>query len=211
MSPSAPSANSFAALNAPRRKQPAQRWLMTFADLTGLLLCFFILFYATLTIDRDNWQALVGSFSATFAPSAVAVAVVPSGQFNAIPVVQTRRSIMYLDTLLRQRVATDEVWQSLRGTEVLSENAIVYPLNPALNEITRPAIQEAWLRLGALVRTWQTPVAVRVVVPESADWKQATTQAWALAQAAARGGARVTAEVRRGSIAQSQWVLYGAD
>ncbi len=184
---------------------------MTFADLTGLLLCFFILFYATLTINRESWQALVGSFAATFAPSAVAVAVVPNGQFNAIPVVQTRRSIMYLDTLLRQRVATDGVWQSLRGTEAPSENAILYPLPTALIDINNPAIQEAWLRLGALVRTWQTPVAVRVVVPEGGNWQSATTQAWALAQAASRGGARVTAEVRRGSIAQSQWVLYGAD
>lgn len=211
MSSSLKSASSFTNLSAPRRKQPAQAWLMTFADLTGLLLCFFILFYATLTINRESWQALVGSFAATFAPSAVAVAVVPNGQFNAIPVVQTRRSIMYLDTLLRQRIATDDVWQNLRGTEVPAENAIIYPLPPMLNEISSPEIAEAWARLGALVRTWQTPVAVRVVVPEGGDWQSATTQVWALAQAAARGGAEVTAEVRRGSIAQSQWVLYGAD
>jgi hypothetical protein len=112
---------------------------------------------------------------------------------------------------LRQRVATDGIWQSLRGTEVLNENAIVYPLNAVLNDINNPTIQDAWVRLGALVRTWQTPVAIRVVVPEGADLQAATTQAWALAQAASRGGARVTAEVRRGSIAQSQWVLYGAD
>lgn len=198
-------------LEAPRRQPPTQNWLMTFADLNNLLLCFFILFYATLTIDRENWQALVGSFAATFAPSAVAVKVVPDGQNNAKEVVQVRRSVLYLDTVLRQRLATDAVWQTLRGTESLEDKAIIYPLTEGVTDSKNPAIAEAWARLGAAVRTWQTPMAVRVVVPEGTDWQAATTQAWALAQAAAKGGARVTAEVKRGTIAQSQWILYGAE
>jgi hypothetical protein len=201
----------LATLETPKRQMPGQAWLLTFADLTGLLLCFFILLYSTLTIDRENWQALVGSFAATFAPSAVAVGVVPNSQNNAIPVVHTRRSILYLDTLLRQGVGADAVWQSLRGNEVAAENAIVYPLAANLTNLNQPEVAAAWVRLGALVRNWQTPVTVRVIVPTGADWQAATTQAWALAQAAAQGGGRVTAEVRRGTIAQSQWVLYGAD
>ena len=198
-------------LTSPKQSMPDQAWMLTFADLTSLLLCFFILMYATQVIDRDRWQALTGSFKATFSPSAVAVAVVPSGQMNAMPVVTVRRGPAYLDTVLRQRLQDDPAWQALRGTEDLSEGAFRYAIPTNLQNPADPITAAAWQRLGAAVLTWQTPVAVRVVVPEGQPLGPATARAWALAAAAAAGGGRVTAEVRRGSIAALQWVIYSAD
>jgi hypothetical protein len=198
-------------LDAPKNRPISQAWLLTMADFTSILLCFFVLLYTVVANKESGWQAIRGSISATFAPSALAVAVVPDGQYNTAKAVPVRRGVAYLDTVLRQRLAADPIWQNLSGTDVREENAYIYPLAPAFNDITNPTMAQAWLRLGAAVRIWQTPLAVRVVVPVSGNLAQATTTALTLAQAAAQGGARVTAEVRRGNIAQTQWVIYGAE
>ncbi|ROR30773.1 chemotaxis protein MotB [Mobilisporobacter senegalensis] len=41
-------------------------WLNTFADLMNLLLCFFVLLFASSTVDAEKYDQLVKSFSSTF-------------------------------------------------------------------------------------------------------------------------------------------------
>ncbi|MCA3243871.1 MAG: flagellar motor protein MotB [Alphaproteobacteria bacterium] len=198
-------------LQAPRQKIPEQAWMLTFADLTSLLLCFFVLFYATLTISKPHWQTLVGAFAATFAPRTAVVTLTPSGKGNALAVVAVRRNVLYLDTLLRQRLENDAVWASLVGVEVPTENQYRYVLPPELTDPANPATRAAWGRLGAVLFNWRTPTAVRVVVAEGGNWGEASARAWALAELAQQAGGRVTAEVVRGNLNQTQWILYGAD
>ena len=38
-------------------------WMTTYTDMVSLLLCFFVLLYASSTVDRDKWQILVRSLN----------------------------------------------------------------------------------------------------------------------------------------------------
>ena len=45
---------------------PGQPWLNTFADLMNLLLCFFVLLFASSSVDEEKFDAIVASFNSTF-------------------------------------------------------------------------------------------------------------------------------------------------
>ncbi|MBQ3890601.1 MAG: flagellar motor protein MotB [Lachnospiraceae bacterium] len=54
-----------------RKKQepdggPGQPWLNTFADLMNLLLCFFVLLFASANVDQAKFDAIAASFQSTF-------------------------------------------------------------------------------------------------------------------------------------------------
>src|SRR3546814_1780661 len=42
-----------------RNQSDAQAWLLTFTDLTALMLTFFVLLFSMSTIEKPNWQSLV--------------------------------------------------------------------------------------------------------------------------------------------------------
>lgn len=45
---------------------PGQPWLSTFADLMNLLLCFFVLLFASSSVDEEKFKEIAASFSSTF-------------------------------------------------------------------------------------------------------------------------------------------------
>lgn len=45
---------------------PGQPWLNTFADLMNLLLCFFVLLFASANVDEAKFDAIAASFQSTF-------------------------------------------------------------------------------------------------------------------------------------------------
>lgn len=54
-----------------RNKKPEEPgagspWITTFADLMNLLLCFFVLLFASSTVDDTKYEQMVSSFAATF-------------------------------------------------------------------------------------------------------------------------------------------------
>ena len=59
-----------------RQKTPVDTgvWMTTYTDMVTLLLCFFVLMYASSSMDRDKWQVLVKSLNPN--------ATVPSGVIN---------------------------------------------------------------------------------------------------------------------------------
>lgn len=54
-----PSLPAGLVLPAPRARPAAPGWMITFADLLALLLAFFVLLFATSTIDRAEWERRV--------------------------------------------------------------------------------------------------------------------------------------------------------
>lgn len=200
---------------SPRRQPPTQAWMLTFADLTSLLLCFFVLFYATLVVDTARWQTLVGSLAANFAPATTIVSTTPSEQGQALPVVRTERRVEYLAGIQQHKLRADPVWANWRGQSAADQSAMVYAVPAALTNPSDPTAAAAWRRLGAALVNWQTPRTVRVVVPPNGDWQAAATRAWALAELAQSGGGEVTAEVVGGTLAAegltTEWVLYATD
>jgi hypothetical protein len=204
-------AKGLAALKPAHRPAPHDAWLMTMVDLTAILVCMFVLIFSTQTLNKQHWQEVFASLQATFMPRVVGVVVVPQGFMNAAIIPSTRRPLMYLDTLLRQRLASDPAWQGLMGVEVAAENQFRYVVPPALANPTNPAARAAWQRLGGILLNWRTAVAVRVVLGPEESFGAGATRAWALAELARQMGARVTAEVVRGKLSQTQWILYGSD
>ena len=45
---------------------PGQPWLKTFADLMNLLLCFFVLLFASSSVDENKFDEIAASFTSTF-------------------------------------------------------------------------------------------------------------------------------------------------
>ncbi len=45
---------------------PGQPWLNTFADLMNLLLCFFVLLFASSSVDENKFDEIAASFASTF-------------------------------------------------------------------------------------------------------------------------------------------------
>ncbi len=45
---------------------PGQPWLNTFADLMNLLLCFFVLLFASSSVDENKFDEIAASFTSTF-------------------------------------------------------------------------------------------------------------------------------------------------
>jgi hypothetical protein len=208
------------------RSAPANAWLITFADLTSLLVCFFVLIFSTQTMAREGWQSMVGSMRSAFTPQVLAAPVVPNNQNNAMPVSIPKRSIAYLDSIFRQQLATADL-PLLVGDSTTHPNGteeIAYTLPPAWANPTSPETIAAMRQLGGIVRNWPTPVHIRVVVPPGGAWGAASAQAMALAKAAGwtggqtglngkqqGAGAGLSAEVVSGKIAKIQWVILSAE
>lgn len=173
-------------------------WLLSFIDLTSILVGFFVLVFATQTMEQEAWRNVTGSFRATFAPPLTAAAVVvPSGNPNALAVVKLQReALIYLDSLLRGQLATDAVWGGLVG-EVQDEGdgrVMVYKVDGRLLDVAEPSARDAWLRLGGVVRSWKNPVAVRWVVGEE-NVPQVAAQVMAVVGILAKMGVNITGEV----------------
>lgn len=160
------------------RYQPGQTaWLLTFVDLTGLMVVFFVLMFSKQTLESDKWEIISGSFQAKFAPREAVLESVVDGVNNAqTPRVVARSGLGYLDVLLQQHLERSKVWGGLRGSEQqgVRGREMVYAIAP---ERQNPVAHKAeWQSLGAALRGWKNPVGVRVSAPQ-ADLQRAAQQA----------------------------------
>lgn len=168
-------------IQAPKWEANRTAWLLTCVDLTSLLVGFFVLLFSTQTLQRDQWQAVTGSFQAQFAPQVVAVPMVPSGGDNAVVrVTGVKSGLAYLDTLLHQRMEGDPVWGALTAQD-RNASELLYPLPPA-------ELDDAiWGRLGGVLRGWKNPIGIAVTTTQ-ADGAVATQKAVAMAAKLAKSG-----------------------
>lgn len=210
----APAPTPFADVRLTPHANNRTAWLMSFIDLTGILVGFFVLVYSTQTIDRASWQSVAGSFQAAFAPNPLAVVPVnPQGANNALQVVAARRdSLPYLDSLLRLRLKNDPLWRQLNGRELRTagEHVMLYPLPSDVMDPADPAARAAWKRLADVVRGWKNPVAIRVTVPpqDMPRLTQNAARAIALARILGESGVnQVAGEVVSGNIGAIELVV----
>lgn len=150
------------------RYQPARTaWLVSFIDLTGLMVAFFVLLFSMQTMEREKWEAIAGSFKSTFAPRETVVAQMVGDVNNAeLRSHGAPAGLGYLDVLLQQHLASSKGWSALRGEERLGVHGreMVYPL--AADKHDPELAKAAWETLGAALRGWKNPVGVRVSTPQ---------------------------------------------
>ena len=67
-------------------KQPAGhlRWLMSFIDLVGVLVAFFVLMFAMKAVDRGKWAEFAGAMRGSFVKEQTAEVKTPDGQNDAV-------------------------------------------------------------------------------------------------------------------------------
>ena len=164
------------------RYQPSRTaWLISFIDLTSLMVAFFVLMFSMQTLEREKWEAMSGSFKAKFASREVVVESVADGVNNAEIRTSTARSgLGYLNVLLQQHLEKSPGWRGLRGEEKqgVRGSEMVYAI--AANTQDPQAAKAEWEALGAALRGWKNPVGVRVTAAQ-AHLAQAAQQAQKLA------------------------------
>lgn len=87
-----------------------QAWLLTFTDLTALMLTFFVLLYSMSTINSDDWQNLVQALSPKLSSVQEVTVALPRGDQDSEPVERVPGTdLNYLANLLQEQVADDEI------------------------------------------------------------------------------------------------------
>jgi len=105
----------------PRSMAPG--WMITFADLLSLLLTFFVLVFATSSIEQKDWQRVVQPISAYLTGRTIT-----APQVAAPEPVQAKLDLAYIATLLQRLVADVP---ALAGAQVMrEEHALVLTLPP---------------------------------------------------------------------------------
>src|SRR3984957_11140573 len=83
----------------PRSMAPG--WMITFADLLSLLLTFFVLVFATTTVEQKDWRRVVQPISAYLTGRTITAPKVAA----PVPAAQAKLDLTYVSTLLDRLVA----------------------------------------------------------------------------------------------------------
>lgn len=147
-------------------------WLLTFTDLIGLLLCFFVLIFSTKTMDVGAWDVLRGSMRGAFSRAEAVVFEHPDQLNNADEIAKASRSVLpYLDKVFAKRIANDPVWASVKGGYDKKTDQLAYVLpaglwrDGGLSETGVGAVD----RLAVQLRNWRNMMVLQVRVGSEAD------------------------------------------
>ncbi|MGB8840107.1 MAG: flagellar motor protein MotB [Aliidongia sp.] len=171
-------------LESPRNVAPG--WMITFADLLSLLLTFFVLVFATTTVEQQDWQRVVEPISAYLTGRTMtAPTVLPA------PETRARLDLSYVSTLIDRLLSEDA---ALTGTHVSRlEHAVVLTL---ANSATPNAATPPFADLARLLSGLDNRIEIRAhtgIDPSPhaapiADWRRALGHAQAIAAELARLG-----------------------
>ncbi len=91
-------------------EQPGQaRWLVTFADISALLLAFFVMLFSMSSLEAEKWQAVVSKLP-NADPSKENLRPPPNSAFNVTTVdVPPALPLGYLSQVLEEKISQDEV------------------------------------------------------------------------------------------------------
>lgn len=130
-------------------------WLVTFGDVTALLLTFFVMLFATAKIPSEKWEAVVGTMSDSLRFSKAGQAPNPQAD-KSIPLVavQPALPIEYLTAVLRDHLGEDKILknaivrrQDSRVVISLYGAALFEPGKAELSDAARESI----FRLGGVI------------------------------------------------------------
>ncbi len=159
----------------------APGWMITFADLLSLLLAFFVMLFATTSIEQKDWQRVVGPISEYLSGRRLA----PTGVALTPPVVAPAHGTAYVAALL-DRLAAESV--PLKGAVLTrDEHALRLSLPPAALSVGQQPAPLADLarlvagldnRLEIVVHAGMDPSPT---AQPDADWQRSVGRAAALA------------------------------
>lgn len=173
-------------------------WMVTFTDLIGLLLAFFVMMFAMATIEEGEWQRVAGALSN--GPSQVAgdAGIRPRVDRNSgeTPAVEGR-NIDYLAAVLDQRLAADPRLDRVRLLRRPDGIALVLPIEAPSHDgapAGRPA-RELLVALSDALRSMPNRIEVEGLVRGggdaaafAAEWERTMTRALGLARGLEEAG-----------------------
>ena len=205
-----------------RPDDAGQAWLLTFTDLTALLLTFFVLLYSMSTINDDDWQNLVEALSPKLRSVQEVTVALPTSDQDAKAVERIPGTdLAYLSKLLRELVVEDPILSRAEITR--QDERIVFSLpgdllfasgSIALNERAKAAI----FSLGGTLRNLRNVVEVagfadpaRPRTRFANNWELSLARAAALSGELAKSGYRGEILVRGYGHARYQPPARAAD
>lgn len=100
-----------------RRQDNSQAWLLTFTDLTALMLTFFVLLFSMSTIKDSDWQNLVDSLSPRLDRVQEVTIALPQHEKSAEEVERLPGSDLdYLSAVLKEQMAANPELAAVRVT-----------------------------------------------------------------------------------------------
>lgn len=143
-----------------------QAWLLTFADLVSLLLCFFVMLYATKAVDVEKFKQLQGAMTGVFGTLSQPYDLRPDADQAAenLPIMAAD-PLAYLKPLLQRQLATDPILRQAYLWPQAQPRALVISLPAALLFLPGEATlggpgREAIQHLAALLANLDNAVVV---------------------------------------------------
>ena len=181
-------------------KKISQAWMITFADLTALLLTFFVLLFSMSQVDSVTWEAIVESLKQQLNPSKSGQSV-SVGSRDRVTRIIIKQSIDldYLNTLVVDKISQHPFLS--RATVTRLDDALVLSLpGDALFEAGSAVLKEPAREATGLLVEVLTLVGNRVDIHGHSDpnpisggdyvsnWELSVGRAMALATLLVRGG-----------------------
>lgn len=141
--------------NEPQDTGKSPIWLVTFGDVTALLLTFFVMLFSTTKIPSETWEAVVGPMSDSLQFSKAGRTPNPESD-KAVPIIELQPALPteYLSAVLQDHLRQDEVLrnaivrrQDSRVVISLYGNALFEQGNSQLSEKARDSV----FRLGGVI------------------------------------------------------------
>ncbi len=179
--------------------EPPQRslpWLLTFTDVTALMLTFFVMIFAMSTIPSEKWDAIVSVLSTRSGDSVTGEPVARAPRNIATVSEKPALPLAYLDKLLGEHLADLPELRSLRVTPLDGAVAVSFPaalsFAPGRAQLNGRLAEALTQIAGVLDRFGNAVYVVGHAAPKEGDGQAGgAAAAWRLSLARAQSAADV--------------------
>lgn len=152
-----------------RDDQPgAPPWLLTFADVTALMLTFFVMMFAMSNVESERWDAIISLISTAERPTTEQEPVPTATRNIATVKLESALPLDYLDRILVEKLSRDAVLANARVHRLDGRVVVSLPGGTLFAEGSAdvmPEAREALFRLSGVIAT----IGNRVVVEGHTD------------------------------------------
>ena len=186
-------------------------WLMTFADVTALMLTFFVMMFAMSNVETERWDAIISLLSTSERPS-VKDDPVPTATRNIATVkLESALPLDYLDRILAEKLSRDAVLADARVHRLDGRVVVSLPGGTLFAEGSAdivPQAREALFRLSGVIATIGNRVVIEGHTDPNPQSDKAYESKWSLTLARA---VAVANALREAGYAKPVTVLGLAD
>jgi chemotaxis protein MotB len=186
----------FPSRNVAGTSDPASGvWLITFTDLVGLMLAFFIMMYSMSKIDEQRWGKLVAQLGPAAGAAETVAPPPPAVAPTEVPMPERGRDTDYLAVLLPRQIAEHPELAVARVVPgpgrvdvVLPQDALLQPGGATLSPSGRAAAEAMTAILANLPNAARVEARAGGRARQPQDWTQAMARAAAVASALTAAG-----------------------